>query len=59
MAGGRLVVGRSDEHSVEYPDDKKLRVWEAASGKLVSEIDYGQYGGDGPQITTSPDGRLR
>ncbi len=54
VAGGRLVVGRSDEHST----DQKLRIWEAASGKLVSEIDYGQYGGDGWTITASPDGRL-
>jgi WD40 repeat protein len=49
VAGGRLVVGRSE--------DQKYRVWEAASGKLVSEIDYAQYGGDGGSITAAPDGR--
>ena len=54
VAGGRLVVGRSDEHS----DDKKLRVWETASGKLVSEINCARFGPNGWTITASPDGRL-
>jgi WD40 repeat protein len=54
VAGGRLVFGRSDEHST----DQKLRIWEAASGKLVSEIDYSEFGENGWTMTPSPDGRL-
>ncbi len=52
VAGGRLVVGRSD--------DLKYRVWETASGKLVCEIDCAKYsyGTDCGNITASPDGRL-
>jgi formylglycine-generating enzyme required for sulfatase activity/WD40 repeat protein/ubiquitin-protein ligase/ribosomal protein L29 len=50
VAGGRLVVGRSDE--------EKFRVWETASGKRVCEIDCTKYGEDSWNITASPDGRL-
>ncbi|MBV9123883.1 MAG: WD40 repeat domain-containing protein, partial [Planctomycetes bacterium] len=54
VAGGRLVVAMPSAP----PDDKKLWIWETASGKLANEIDYGQYGEDGWSITASPDGRL-
>jgi WD40 repeat protein len=50
VANGRQVVARSDE--------QEFRVWEAASGKLIGDIDYARYGGDGWTITASPDGRL-
>ena len=49
-ADGSLVVGKSD--------DGKLRVWETAGGKLVSEINYARFGPNGWTITASPDGRL-
>jgi WD40 repeat protein len=53
-ADGRLVVSRSDENS----PDKKFRIWETATGKLVSEIDFAPFAPDGWTITESPDGRL-
>jgi serine/threonine protein kinase/WD40 repeat protein len=53
-ANGRLVVARGDEHS----GDLIHRVWEHASGKLVSEIDYTRYGSNAWTFTASPDGRL-
>ncbi len=56
VADGRLVVARGDELST----DQKFRIWEAASGKLISEIDYdyAKYGTDAWTITASQDGRL-
>jgi WD40 repeat protein len=55
VANGRLAVARGDD-----PADQKLRVWEVAGGKLVSEIDSdaAKYGINRWTMTASPDGQL-
>ncbi|HZU39209.1 MAG TPA: WD40 repeat domain-containing protein, partial [Gemmataceae bacterium] len=49
VAGGRLVVGRSD--------DRKLRLWKVGDGELISEININKYGGGDKDFAVTPDGR--
>jgi WD40 repeat protein len=51
VADGRRVVGNNH-------DERKFRVWETSSGKLVREIDSAPFGENSWSITASPDGRL-